>query len=159
MRRRLAALAAMTFLASGFTAQAAPDDPIGDLIMSLVTASTPGTPSFNLKATLYHASAKGVGALDSLGCRVVAMRTAAVDPRLIPRRTVLFIEETVGMPMPGGERHNGYWYASDTGGAIKGERIDLYTGSGPASMRPMRRLSLARLSAIKVGRFNGCPPQ
>ena len=64
--------------------------------MSALTGSIPGTPAYTLKATLYHAGAKGVGALDSLGCRVVAMRTAAVDSSLIPRRTVLFIKRSMG---------------------------------------------------------------
>lgn len=159
MRRRLAALAAaLPLLALGSQAQAAPSDPIGDLIVSALTATTPGAPDWNLKATLYHAGAKGVGALDSLGCKVVAMRTAAVDRTLIPRRTVLFIKETVGMPMPGGGTHDGYWYASDTGGAIKGKRIDLFTGAGSGSMKPARQLNLASLSVTKVGEFKGCPP-
>ena len=157
MRRRLAALAAFPLIAIASSAQAAPNDPLGDLITSVVTGTLPAGPGWNLKATLYHAGAKGVGALDSLGCKVVAMRTAAVDKTLIPRRTVLFIKETVGLPMPNGEKHDGYWYASDVGGAIKGERIDLYTGHGGASMKPMMPLNLSRLSAIKVGRFDGCP--
>jgi 3D (Asp-Asp-Asp) domain-containing protein len=157
LRRRLAALAAASILGAGMSAQAAPADPIGDLLMSVVTGSIPGTPAYTLKATLYHAGAKGVGALDSLGCKVVAMRTAAVDSKLIPRRTVLFIKETVGMPMPDGTEHDGYWYASDVGGAIKGERIDLFTGGNGASMKPMMPLNLSRLSAVKVGRFDGCP--
>jgi 3D (Asp-Asp-Asp) domain-containing protein len=118
----------------------------------------PGAPGWNVKATLYHAGAKGVGALDSLGCKVVAMRTAAVDKKLIPRRSVLFIKETVGLTMPDGKLHDGYWYASDVGGAIKGERIDLYTGNGARSMKPIMPLNLARLSAVKVGEFKGCPP-
>jgi 3D (Asp-Asp-Asp) domain-containing protein len=127
--------------------------------MSALTGSVPGTPAYTLKATLYHAGAKGVGALDSLGCKVVAMRTAAVDSRLIPRRTVLFIKETVGLPMPDGTTHDGYWYASDVGGAIKGARIDLFTGKGGASMKPFMPLNLSRLSAVKVGKFDGCPPK
>jgi 3D (Asp-Asp-Asp) domain-containing protein len=159
IRRRLAALAAVSVLATGLGAQAAPADPIGDLLMSALTGSIPGTPAYKLKATLYHAGARGVGALDSLGCKVVAMRTAAVDSSLIPRRTVLFIKETVGLPMPDGTSHDGYWYASDVGGAIKGERIDLYTGHGGASMKPMMPLNLSKLSAIKVGKFDGCPPK
>ncbi|MFN3522718.1 MAG: 3D domain-containing protein [Phenylobacterium sp.] len=161
MRRPLAALAAaLPLMIAGSAAQAAPavTDPIGDLIVSLFAGSPPGTPDWNLKATLYHAGAKGVGSLDSLGCKVVAMRTAAVDRNLIPRRTVLFIKETVGLPLPGGGVHDGYWYASDTGGAIKGEKIDLYTGHGAASMAPMRKLNLAKLTVSKVGEFKGCPP-
>ena len=158
MRRRLAALAAVTAFALSSNAQAAPSDPIGDMIMSVVTGTLPGAPGWNLKATLYHAGAKGVGALDSLGCRVVAMRTVAVDRNVVPRRSVLFIKETVGLKMPDGAVHDGYWYASDVGGAIKGQRIDLYTGAGARSMSGMRALNLASLSAVKVGEFKGCPP-
>ncbi|MDB5449459.1 MAG: hypothetical protein JWQ52_587 [Phenylobacterium sp.] len=158
MRRRLAALAALSLFALGSNAQAATPDPIGDMIMSMITGTMPGAPGWNVKATLYHAGAKGVGALDSLGCKVVAMRTVAVDKTLIPKRSVLFIKETVGLKMPDGSVHDGYWYASDTGGAIKGKRIDLFTGAGSGSMGALRALNLATLTAIKVGDFKGCPP-
>ena len=158
MRRRLAALAAFAALAVTPNAQAAPNDPVGDLLTSLVSGSLPGSGVFNLKATLYHAGAKGVGGLDSLGCKVVPMRTIAVDKLVIPRRTVIFIKETVGLKMPDGRDHDGYWYATDVGSAIKGQRIDLYTGHGAASMKPMQALNLAKLTAVKVGNFQGCPP-
>ncbi|MBC6981100.1 3D domain-containing protein [Caulobacter sp. 17J80-11] len=111
-----------------------------------------------MKATLYHFGAAGVGGKDSLGCKPVAMRTVAVDPTMIPRRTILFIAETVGMTMPDGSKHDGYWYASDTGGAIKGNRIDLFTGHGKASMKPAFKFNLAKLSVAKAGTFTGCPP-
>ena len=159
MRRRLAALALLPalFLSSG--AHAAPSaDPVGDLIMSVVTGALPSGPGWNLKATLYHAGARGVGALDALGCKVVAMRTVAVDRRLIAARSVLFIKETVGLKMPDGSAHDGYWYASDVGGAIKGPRIDLFTGAGAGSMGQARGLTLDKLTAVKVGDFKGCPP-
>ncbi len=159
MRRRLAALAALSVIAVSPSAHAASGDPVGDLITSLISGALPGAGVFNVKATLYHAGAKGVGALDSLGCRVVPMRTIAVDKSIIPRRTVIFIKETVGLKMPDGADHDGYWYASDVGGAIKGKRIDLYTGHGAASMRPIQKLNLATLTAVKVGNFTGCPPK
>ena len=158
MRRRLAALAVLPLIAIASNARAASSDPMGDLITSVVTGSLPSGAGWNLKATLYHAGAKGVGALDSLGCKVVAMRTVAIDKNLIPKRSVLFIKETVGLKMPDGTVHDGYWYASDVGGAIKGQRIDLYTGSGSRSMNQARALNLASLTAIKVGEFKGCPP-
>lgn len=158
MRRRLAALATLPLLFIGSNAQAAPVDPVGDLVMSVITGSLPAGPGWNLKATLYHAGARGVGALDALGCKVVAMRTVAVDKNLIPKRSVLFIKETVGLKMPDGSTHDGYWYASDAGSAIKGQRIDLFTGSGAGSMGAARALNLASLTAIKVGDFTGCPP-
>ncbi|MBX3484045.1 3D domain-containing protein [Phenylobacterium sp.] len=158
MRRRLAALAALSAIGIASNAQAANNDPVGDLITSVISGALPGTGVFNVKATLYHAGAKGVGVLDSLGCKVVPMRTIAVDKTVIPRRTVIFIKETVGLAMPDGKPHDGYWYASDIGGAIKGKRIDLFTGKNAASMKPMQNLNLSTLTAVKVGEFKGCPP-
>lgn len=110
------------------------------------------------RVNLYHAGGGGATGNDSLGCRPIPMRTMAVDPRYIPRRTRLFIPETVGMRLPDGTLHDGYWYASDTGGAIKGQKIDLYTGHGRGSMRPAMRFNQRRLTLIDAGRFEGCPP-
>ncbi|MFN3931106.1 MAG: 3D domain-containing protein [Brevundimonas sp.] len=110
------------------------------------------------RVNLYHAGGGGATGNDSLGCRPIAMRTIATDPRYIPRRTRLFIPETVGLRMPDGTLHDGYWYASDTGGAIKGQKIDLYTGHGRGSMQPAMRFNQRRLTLIDAGRFDGCPP-
>jgi 3D (Asp-Asp-Asp) domain-containing protein len=139
-------------------AQESKPDPLGDLIVSALTGAVPGTADWKLKATLYHAGAKGIRSLDSLGCKVVAMRTAAVDGMNVKRRTVLFIKETVGLPMPDGTTHDGYWYASDKGGGIKDGRIDLFTGEGKTSMKPMMPLNLSTLTVSKAGEFKGCPP-
>ncbi|OYW35740.1 MAG: hypothetical protein B7Z42_13980, partial [Brevundimonas sp. 12-68-7] len=87
-------------------------------------------PDWSAHASLYHAGGGGATGNDSLGCRPIAMRTIATDPRVIPRRTRVFIRETVGIRLPDGTVHDGYWYASDTGGAIRGQRVDLYTGHG-----------------------------
>jgi len=133
-------------------------DPIGDLVRSAITGSLPGSADYYLKATLYHAGERGMRALDSLGCKVVAMRTAAVDGIDLPRHTILFIKETVGLPMPDGSRHDGYWYASDVGTAIHRGRIDLFTGDGAHSMSPLMPLNLATLTVMKAGVFHGCPP-
>jgi 3D (Asp-Asp-Asp) domain-containing protein len=133
-------------------------DPLGDLVTSAITGSLPGSADYYLKATLYHAGERGMRALDSLGCKVVAMRTAAVDGIALPRHTILFIKETVGLPMPDGSRHDGYWYASDVGTAIHRGRIDLFTGDGAHSMSPLMPLNLATLTVMKAGVFHGCPP-
>ncbi|MFI4974744.1 MAG: 3D domain-containing protein [Caulobacterales bacterium] len=166
MKRALACLAALTlvFAASSAGADPAPQaefasDPLGDLITAAITGALPGSADFKLKATLYHAGERGIRALDSLGCRVVAMRTAAVDGVKVPRHTRLFIKETVGLPMPDGSRHDGFWYASDTGSAIHVGRIDLFTGQGKGSMAPLMPLNLATLTVMKAGAFRGCPPQ
>ncbi|HEV2081980.1 MAG TPA: 3D domain-containing protein [Brevundimonas sp.] len=113
---------------------------------------------WRLSARLYHAGGGGATGNDSLGCRPIAMRTVAIDPRVVPRRTRLFIKETVGMEMADGTIHDGYWYASDTGGAIKGNKIDLYTGNGRGSMRPAMPLNMSTLTVVEAGRFDGCPP-
>lgn len=117
-----------------------------------------GDPDWRASARLYHAGGGGATGNDSLGCRPVAMRTVAVDPNVIPRRTRLFIRETVGMRLADGTVHDGYWYASDTGGAIKGQKIDLYTGHGRGSMQQARRLNMRTLTIADAGRFDGCPP-
>ncbi|HUO12421.1 MAG TPA: 3D domain-containing protein [Caulobacteraceae bacterium] len=129
------------------------------MISAALTGALPGSADYYLKATLYHAGERGMRALDSLGCKVVAMRTAAVDGISLPRHTVLFIKETVGLPMPDGSKHDGYWYASDTGPAIHPGRIDLFTGANAASMAPLMSLNLATLTVMKAGAFEGCPPR
>ncbi|MDO9471422.1 MAG: 3D domain-containing protein [Caulobacter sp.] len=175
MKRILPCLAALVIGLLTPTANARsndPVDPIADLIQTSLEQATARTPSaadrafralrdlapdWTLKATLYHSGAKGVGGRDSLGCPTVAMRTAATDRTLVPRRTVLYIKETVGMPMPDGAIHDGYWYASDVGGAVKGNRIDLFTGHSRASMNPMMKLNMKTVTVSRVGTFEGCP--
>jgi 3D (Asp-Asp-Asp) domain-containing protein len=171
MRRQLAgilatavisafALPALAHAAESAPAQTQRADPLGDLITSALTGGAlPGSVDFKMKATMYHAGAKGIRAFDSLGCKVAAMRTVAVDPKVIPRRTVLFIKETVGLAMPDGSKHDGYWYASDIGGAVKGLKLDLFSGFGAASMKALRGVDLSSLSVSTVGEFKGCPPQ
>ena len=160
MKRILACLATLALAGTGTSALAqAKSDPVADLVTTALTGTLPGTPEFKMRATLYHIGAAGVGALDSLGCKVVAMRTIAVDKNVIPRRTKLFIKETVGLPMPDGSMHDGIWYASDVGGAIKGNRLDLFTGMGRGAMAPARKLNLATLSVTRLGKFDGCPPR
>jgi len=163
MKRFLGCLAtlALVLAASGAHAQPASlsPDPIGELIgQAIDSALQQADPDFRLKATLYHAGIKGIRGLDSLGCKVVAMRTAAVDGVTVQRRTILFIKETVGLPMPDGSKHDGFWYASDVGAAIHAGRIDLFTGQGAASMGPLMPLNLATLTVVKAGAFKGCPP-
>ena len=136
-------------------------DPVGELIEDAAQAIQKFATDMRLRATFYHAGARGVGSRDSLGCQVVTMRTLAVDPNIIPRRSIVFIAETVGLTLPDGKKHDGRWYASDIGGAIKGSKVDLYTGTGAASMKQFfeKKLSSTVLNAVKVGTFKGCPPK
>ena len=157
MKRILASLATLMLAFTATAANAESTDPLGDLIAQAVQQAEPILDFFHLKATLYHGGGGGIRPFDSLGCHVVAMRTAAVDGVSVPRHTLLFIKETVGLAMPDGRRHDGYWYASDVGGAIHQGRIDLFTGNGAASMKILMPLNLATLTVAKVGKFEGCP--
>ncbi|CAN5282247.1 3D domain-containing protein [soil metagenome] len=163
MRRhgRLAALAlCFAFGALAPSARAAPStDSIGDLLNEVLQTSQ--AVAVQITATLYHGGAPGIRSRDSLGCLVSPMRTLAVDPRVIPKHSIVFIAETVGMILPNGQVHDGLWYASDVGGAIKGQRVDLFTGSGRISMSQFlqKGLNLGKITAKTVGTFKGCPPQ
>jgi 3D (Asp-Asp-Asp) domain-containing protein len=157
MRRILACLATLTLTAAASAAYAQDYDPIGDIIAGTNQSAIENATAWGLKATLYHGGG-GMSSRDSLGCKVSPMRTVAVDRALITRGAILFIKETVGMLLPGGGVHDGYWYASDTGGAIRGARIDLFTGHGAESMRTLQTLNLKTLTVTKVGEFKGCPP-
>jgi len=81
-------------------AQSLQGDPIGDVLLGLPNETSPRSATYQMKASLYHAGARGVGTLDSLGCRVVAMRTAAIDAQVIPKRTVLFSRRPLACPCP-----------------------------------------------------------
>ena len=116
-------------------------------------------PDWRMRVTLYHQGGGGAGPRDSLGCAPVPMRTAATDRSVAPRRSVIFIPETVGLPLPNGERHDGLWYVSDTGPAIRGQRIDLFTGMGRRSMDPIMHLNVNHVEVVRMGSFEGCPPR
>jgi 3D (Asp-Asp-Asp) domain-containing protein len=152
-----ACLAALALAALSGPALADTTDPIGDLINGVAARVAPILNTFGLKATLYHLGLRGIHDRDSLGCKVVPMRTAAVDDVDVKRHSLLFIKETVGLLMPDGRVHDGYWYATDIGGGVRRGRIDLFTGRGATSMAPLLRLNLATLTVAKVGEFVGCP--
>jgi 3D (Asp-Asp-Asp) domain-containing protein len=161
LKQFLVTVVAFVVVTSASGARAETTDPIGDLIGQVAAHVKPFVgpilATFGLKATLYHGGGRGIGDHDSLGCKVVPMRTAAVDGVALPRHSLLFIKETVGLPMPDGRLHDGFWYASDGGGAIHRGRIDLFTGNGAGSMAPLLRLNLSTLTVAKVGEFQGCP--
>lgn len=88
--------------------------------------------------------------IDARGCPLVPFRSAAVDPRVIKLGSRLEIAETVGMRLPNGKRHDGVWYAADTGDSIKGHRIDLFTGLGTDSMKVIERHGIGHLQKLTV---------
>ena len=88
--------------------------------------------------------------LDARGCELVPYRSAAIDPEVVTPGTLLLLEETRGMPLPDGTLHDGIWQAADTGEAILGHRIDLYTGAGMASMAVPRAFGIGHLQPLTV---------
>lgn len=55
-------------------------------------------------------------------------RTIAVDPKVIPYGSIIYIQDY------------GYFTAEDTGGAIKGNRIDIYTDSHSNALQQGRKV-------------------
>lgn len=82
-----------------------------------------------MQATAYDPSA---GSRTALGTRA-RIGAVAVDPRVIPLGSKLYIESADGF------QTYGYAVAEDTGGAIKGKRIDLFYGSSAEARRFGRR--------------------
>ncbi|MDO5038007.1 MAG: 3D domain-containing protein [Tissierellia bacterium] len=82
-----------------------------------------------MKASAYDPSA---GSWTASGTRA-RVGAVAVDPRVIPLGTKLYIESTDGFPT------YGFATAEDTGGAIKGNRIDLFYNSNRQARQFGRR--------------------
>ncbi len=77
-----------------------------------------------------HSSGYGEGVR---GYHLVPYRTVAVDPKLIPYGSVLYVPAARGTAIAINDsttiEHDGYFFAGDTGGAIKGNHIDVFTGT------------------------------
>ena len=94
------------------------------------------------------------------GCKLVPFRSVAVDRRIVPIGTQLIIEETRGMMLPDGKRHDGVWYAVDTGGRIKNHRIDLFVGAGKNALAAPIKHGIRHLHPLTVRlgeQTKGCP--
>ena len=82
-----------------------------------------------MQATAYDPTA---GTMTATGTRA-KVGTVAVDPRVIPLGSKLYVESTDGFPS------YGIAVAEDTGGAIKGNRIDLFYNTNAEANRFGRR--------------------
>ncbi len=64
---------------------------------------------------------------------LVPFRTIAVDTTLIPIGSAVYIPAARGVPFldPDGQsrRHDGYFFAADVGGGIRGNHIDVFLGT------------------------------
>ena len=57
---------------------------------------------------------------------LIPFKSVAVDPRVIPIGEPLYIPEFDGMVLPDGSIHDGCVRADDTGGGIKGRKMDFF---------------------------------
>ncbi len=73
------------------------------------------------------------GPFGAMGRLLTPMVSMAVDPRFLPLGAVLVFKSTLPPAAPGLEETEitGLSLAQDTGGAIKGNRLDYYCGAGP----------------------------
>lgn len=78
---------------------------------------------------------EGTGSYD-----LVPYRTIAVDAAALPFGTVLYVPDARGVPvtLPDGTQvvHDGYFFAADTGGAIKQTHIDVFCGVATSNCFP-----------------------
>ncbi len=69
--------------------------------------------------------------------KLVPYRTIAVDPSKIPYGSVVYIPSAKGVriqpPSGASFSHDGYFFAGDTGGLIKGNHIDVFVGEHKSS--------------------------
>jgi 3D (Asp-Asp-Asp) domain-containing protein len=65
------------------------------------------------------------------GTAIVPLRSVAVDIRVIPLGTRLFIPEFVGLPLDrsGSSTHDGCFLAEDRGIKVVGQHVDVFTGA------------------------------
>ncbi|KYF67376.1 3D domain-containing protein [Sorangium cellulosum] len=69
------------------------------------------------------------------GRPITPLRTVAVDSSVIPLGTLLYVPELVGLPLPGGGRHDGCFVAEDRGIKVVGRQIDVFTGDPAVTAR------------------------
>ncbi|WP_225445480.1 3D domain-containing protein [Paenibacillus arenosi] len=93
--------------------------------------------SYNMKATSYtdHPSENGWGPIDALG-NPLKLGTVAVDPDVIPLGTKLFITGYQFKHLPEGGL---VATATDTGGKIKGNKVDIFL---PLSQKEARKFGV-----------------
>jgi 3D (Asp-Asp-Asp) domain-containing protein len=88
----------------------------------------------------YFVAARGPFGDGVGGNRLVPYRTVAVDKNRFAFGTVIFIPAARGavVTLPDGTsiQHDGYFYAGDTGGAIKGPHVDVFCGVTPTNCFP-----------------------
>ncbi|MET3576217.1 ubiquitin-like domain-containing protein [Bhargavaea ullalensis] len=124
---KVVAVGTRTMVASA--APAAAKKPAGKVVQASNSAARSAEPSggkeFYVSATAYTASCNGCSGITSTGINLKANPNAkviAVDPSIIPLGSKVWVEGY------------GYAVAGDTGGAIKGHKIDVFVSSQSQAM-------------------------
>ncbi len=92
-----------------------------------------------------HPWGRGVG-----DCPLVPFRSVAVDRTKVALGSTVYIEETAGKRLPDGTFHDGLWRADDVGGAIKQDRVDLFTGDGYRSGDLLTQWGIRHMNPITL---------
>lgn len=78
-------------------------------------------------------------------------RSVAVDPKVVPIPSRVYIPAAKGARLPDGTIHDGFFEAVDIGGAIQDKRIDVFTAYGDQSIY-FSRNGLTNMKATAVYR-------
>lgn len=95
--------------------------------------------------------------LGAKGESLEPFRSIAVDPKVIPLGTKILIPEAAGALLPDGSIHDGIFVAADTGGAIKGQHIDLFCGL-ERDMKVIQKRGVDQVPIYKVTKDDRKPP-
>ena len=95
-------------------------------------------------------------------CALKPFHTIAVDKRVIPLGSQVYIDETLGMKLPDGTIHDGIWRADDIGSAIQRDRVDLYVGkrgwNTTLSRHGIEHLESLTVRIVKLPDGESCAP-
>lgn len=79
------------------------------------------------------------------GRALMPLRSLAVDPHTIPYGSLVYLPVLAGVEVPringaGGFIHDGWFTAADTGSAIRGNRVDVFSGTRSMANWLIRRI-------------------
>jgi len=92
---------------------------------------------------------KAQSGLAVTGCELVPFRTVAVDPRVIPLGSTIYIPQLKGARLPDGTIHDGIFIAADRG-HFRGRHVDVFVGASPRGIRPFARRGYGSRSRVTV---------
>lgn len=78
------------------------------------------------------------------GRPIVALRTLAVDPSVVPMGSLVYVPEFDGLSLLGGATHDGCFVAQDRGIWVKGQHIDVFAGTAEMRLHLEKQLPTGR---------------